>query len=483
MDVLKSVRNNLLTKNLKHSVTEFYEPDYEIHEDDNEKEVFANWGDIKDFYEFDIKNSCRLVPKITNLHIEPENDKMKVSLASQVFSKSLGSIMHFCSQHNSVPNDSSRTAYLLLFVNNLFDSMNGGGKPEAGTFRGPITDSNKFKYYKFWHYAISKLEKMDYIDPLTGDTNNRSTVIQKTISTIKGCMELTKICLSLGIKEVCLRRMNQDGLENFFGSVRAVCYNSKSPIASHFRPGYTNLILTNLTSQHSVYSNCEEDGDKSLLKNVCELYDPNDPNTIMIDSIDNEAEANFDVGEELIKLEIDVDEISELKFIENEAMTLISGKACKHVIASSKCESCKNTLAAYCPLDAHLVISAIDSVIPRLTYPTMLFMNRFKLLLQSIEITLPYVCHEKNLSKKLMASLSNVDVAGIGCDEHAEDIACKMKKTAINICLASFIKQINGILTKKILEPLPNQSVIHTKAFAILKKKKVIGKFGQKMIS
>lgn len=479
--VLKSLRNNLLTKKLKHSVTSYYEPDDEIHEDNNDTKVFAHWGDVRDFYEFDKGNRPRLVRKISKLHIDPESDKMKVSLASQIFSKSLGTMMLFCSEHKLIPNDSSSTAYLLLFFNNMFDTINCGGKPVAGTFRGSITDSNKFKYYEFWNYAISKLEKMEYIDPDTGNTNNRTTVIQKTISTLKGYMELTKICLSLGMKEVSLRRMNQDGLENFFGSVRAVCHNSKSPIASHFRPGYTNLILTNLTSQHSIYSNCEEDGDRSLLKNVCELYD--DLNTFMTDSIDNDAEAKMDVGEELVKLEVDIDGLFEMSSVENEAMALISGTACKDVIASTKCESCINTLEAYCPLESHRAINAIDSVIPRLTYPTLLFMNRFKLLYQSVEITLPFVAHEKNLFRKLIASLSDVDVVGIGCKEHRDEIACKMKKVAINICLANFIKQINGILTKKIVEPLPGQSVIHSKAFEILKKKRGIGKHGQKMIS
>lgn len=72
------------------------------------KKVFAVWEDIKHFYEFDVKNnSCRLVRKIDHDHTYPENDKMKVSLASQIFSKTLGSIMLFCSKHHLVSRDYS----------------------------------------------------------------------------------------------------------------------------------------------------------------------------------------------------------------------------------------------------------------------------------------------------------------------------------------------------------------------------------------
>lgn len=469
--VLKTLRNNLLTKNLRHSVTGLYEPGCELRD---EKEAFANWQDIKDFYEFDMKNSCRLVPKITNDHIYPENDKMKVSLASQVFSKTLGSLMLFCSIHDLSPRDYSGTAYILLFVNNLFDSLNGGGKPEAGTFRGPINETNKSKYYKFWEYAILNLEKMDFIDKENGDVNNRSTVIKKTISTIKGYMELTKICFASGIQSVSLRQMNQDGLENFFGSVRSVCHNSKSPIPSLFRPGYTNLILTNLTSQHSISANCEDDGNKSLLRNVCELYD--DPTLIMKD---NEPEESNGDGELAINLEVTNDELVELKFIEGEALVAESGKVCKSITTSTKCELCKSTIESHCPLSGHRIITAIDLDIPILTYPTVLFICRFKLLFKTVETLLPFVCQEKKLFQKIIASLKNVDLEGIGCREHETEIGLKMKKLAVKSCVTNFI---NGILTKKIVDPLPNQTVIHKKAFEILKKKKGVGKFGQKMI-
>lgn len=229
-------------------------------------EATADWDDVRDMYGFDSRNVVRLLPKITADHINPIYEKMKVSYAAQVFSKSFGIIMLFCSKMKLLPRDCSGTAYILLFINNVFDSLNGGGKPVPNSFRASITDKNKAKYFKFWEYAIASLENMTFVDK-DGDTpNNRSTVIQKLVSTIRGYMELTIICFSLGIESISLRQMNQDALENFFGSIRSVSSNSKAPVPSQFRTGYTTLILNNLTSKHSVGGNCEEDDNTPLLK-------------------------------------------------------------------------------------------------------------------------------------------------------------------------------------------------------------------------
>lgn len=41
--VLKTLRNNLLTKDLRHSVTNCYDPDCELYDNDNDNKAFAVW--------------------------------------------------------------------------------------------------------------------------------------------------------------------------------------------------------------------------------------------------------------------------------------------------------------------------------------------------------------------------------------------------------------------------------------------------------
>lgn len=124
---------------------------------------------------------------------------MKVFVAAQVFSNTFGNIMLYCSENNQLPRDFSGTRNMLVFINNLFDSLNGGEtKTKINPLRSPIDMKNKEKIFGFWEYAISMLDKMNFVDKTTGNVNNMSSVFKKTISTIRGFMKLTKLCLSLG---------------------------------------------------------------------------------------------------------------------------------------------------------------------------------------------------------------------------------------------------------------------------------------------
>lgn len=86
--LLKGIRNNLVTKDLAFAM--------------NGTKRIAKWKHIIDFYEIDkyrFDVGERMVPKLTDSHIYPEKmRKMKVSVAAQVFSQRVGSIMLLLSE-------------------------------------------------------------------------------------------------------------------------------------------------------------------------------------------------------------------------------------------------------------------------------------------------------------------------------------------------------------------------------------------------
>lgn len=86
--LLKGVRNNLVTKDLL-----FYM---------NGEKKIAKWSHIIQFYEIDklrLDIGERMAPKLTDSHIYPDRlKKMKVSVAAQVFSQRVGSIMLMLSE-------------------------------------------------------------------------------------------------------------------------------------------------------------------------------------------------------------------------------------------------------------------------------------------------------------------------------------------------------------------------------------------------
>lgn len=89
--LLKGIRNNLITKDLTFSI--------------NGTKRVAKWEHLIKFYEIDkyrLDVGERMVPKLTDSHIYPDKiKKMKVSIAAQVFSQRVGSIMLLLSEWSS----------------------------------------------------------------------------------------------------------------------------------------------------------------------------------------------------------------------------------------------------------------------------------------------------------------------------------------------------------------------------------------------
>jgi hypothetical protein len=105
---MKSVRNNLLK--------------YDIFFNDNKK---ASMKYIEAFYESDKSKPLRMAPKLTNIHIHPNNfQKMRVKYATQVFSESvaIGLLTYAC--FNTLPAEGSETSEFLEQFDKLFDLFN-----------------------------------------------------------------------------------------------------------------------------------------------------------------------------------------------------------------------------------------------------------------------------------------------------------------------------------------------------------------------
>lgn len=200
--LLKVVRNNLMTKNLKHCISRRWSIFNKDTCKADSKTYIASWVDVSDVYDFDLKGTQRLLENITDEHIAPNRQKMKVDNATQVFSQTFGNVMLHFSGKKDFERDCFGTAQVLLFFNDLFDSLNGSDESEGECLNGSI-DANSV-HFVYWEYALQMLSKMYFVDKETGLPNNRSSVIFKFMSTIRGFIEISSICLNL-MKEVSLR--------------------------------------------------------------------------------------------------------------------------------------------------------------------------------------------------------------------------------------------------------------------------------------
>lgn len=191
-----------MTKKLRHFVAKRWK----ISDSSNtlsKKAQFASWDYVSELYNIDCQSAHRSLKKITDEHINPKKEKMTVSVAAQIFSEKFGTVMLDYSEQDDNPDNFSETAQILLFFNDVFDSLNGSESPCVGNLAGSI-DKNSV-HFDFWEYALNMLSKMDFVDKTSGSINNKSTVLKKFESTIRGYIELTKICFKLKMTKVSLR--------------------------------------------------------------------------------------------------------------------------------------------------------------------------------------------------------------------------------------------------------------------------------------
>lgn len=204
--LIKGIRNNLMTKTLKHRITARWNLSTTGFRKSVKKQKLrsASWDQVERFYRYSLKRSTK--SKLTEEHIKPNKLKMKVSVATQIFSQTCGSMMLKYADSGILPKKYSNTAEILLFFNDLFDSVNGSCEYDSDNLKGPVTEGSV--HFPFWNYALCMLSEMKFYDKATGKPTNRTAVLKHFESTIKGYIEISRKCMNLNISEIAIRYLN-----------------------------------------------------------------------------------------------------------------------------------------------------------------------------------------------------------------------------------------------------------------------------------
>jgi hypothetical protein len=201
--LIKGIRNNLMTKTLKHRITARWNLSSTGVNKNFKKEKLrsASWDHVETFYRQSLKRSTKL--RITEEHIKPNKSKMRVSVATQIFSQTCGSTMLKYVDSGILAKKYSDTAEILLFFNDVFDSMNGSYEYDRNHLKGPVSADSI--HFPFWNYALCMLSEMKFHDKITGGVTNRTAVLKHFQSTIKGFIEICRTCMNLNIPKISIR--------------------------------------------------------------------------------------------------------------------------------------------------------------------------------------------------------------------------------------------------------------------------------------
>ncbi|KAF0704247.1 Uncharacterized protein FWK35_00030831, partial [Aphis craccivora] len=207
---------------------------------------FIRWSHYVDVYMNDIaRNSnspTKVCPKITPRHIAPDNfAKMSVKLATQIFSDSMAKGIQFYRQYIKIDSlkNSYETQTFTERLNLLFDVLNRKYPAE-----GIKKNSNDFKVLEDTIAWLDSWE--DQVDQhgITGDEFLTQSTAEGLRVTIQSTLDLCKYLLDeCGFKYILTYKMNQDRLEQFFGTVRQAIGPNDHPCTPTFLQVYKMLAV------------------------------------------------------------------------------------------------------------------------------------------------------------------------------------------------------------------------------------------------
>lgn len=161
-------------------------------------------------FDADNQSSLKICPKLSNDHfVLPFGKKMKVSLAVQIFSRSVATGLQIYAHDGILPEEVNETAHFVKQIDELWNLLN------SSTYSAEkLDDITKFRTFIQW------IEKWSFVNQ-EGLTKDKLP--------FKKCLLITLSSFSLMMLELLTqrrhqllsaRRFNQDSLENTFAMIR-----------------------------------------------------------------------------------------------------------------------------------------------------------------------------------------------------------------------------------------------------------------------
>lgn len=298
--LLKSVRNNLLKYKICFNTGK------------------ASWKDITEFYDSDKIKSLRLAPKLTNTHINPNGfEKMRVKYAVQVLSESVAVGISTYVSLGAMTAEVAGTANFLENFDKLFDIFN------SQRTRGVNKYNLSFMGAEYQNTFIRSIKIFDHSNK---NISNKIKCFQGWCSNINALKQLWLDLKSQGCSFLLTRRLNQDSLENFFGSLRSQGGNSTNPTPQHFISAFKKLFSLSYL-QHSESANCAADFDTILAK-------------INTNPIRQAFEERLPSRDEILTFHFT--DYRELDLVIENAISYVSGYLFKKCLDVHDCDLCRN---------------------------------------------------------------------------------------------------------------------------------------------
>ncbi|CAK1594424.1 unnamed protein product [Parnassius mnemosyne] len=216
---------------------------YQVFVDENGKKI--KWSYLEELNKLQEKEKFHLANKLRYRHIHYHNQKMKVKLATQLFSLSVCDAIDFCREELNLPifRESLPTTVFLNTINNFFDILNSKSMSQHG-YKKPINENNA-------------KEILEYIDKVAGYISNlkcdngplliesqRKVGFKGFIGCAVAVRHFYETLVQTGeLVFFPFYKTSQDHLELLFGNIRSHGGSNNNPTARQFKAAYKKLLV------------------------------------------------------------------------------------------------------------------------------------------------------------------------------------------------------------------------------------------------
>lgn len=361
------------------------------------------------------------------------------------------------------------TSQVVAFLDNLFDSVNGvstfSKKSKGKELRSTVTKTSL--HHQFWREAIKKLQEMKFIDKNSKEVTVPST--RNWLVTLRSFQRLWQFFEEKNITIMRPRYFNSDGLENFFGRVRAYNSRNNNPDCQSFTNTFKSLLITGFIKFHNNSFNCEDESCYQLLK-MKSLFQTNDNIVEIIDSnTDLQSNSPSNVSANLCTM-------ARRERLNVHARAYTAGWVIRKILKKSKCLQCKKDLTSTNESDVHKWVSQKEYKSRRgLIYASEHFVMLFGTIFKETNLFLDSNAHKHNLATKICNIVQKkCAFEFIKCQKHKNYIIQAFMSITTKLAIHNWCNIINKILKGTDIVRLENMSskpAMQAKALEKFKKK------------
>lgn len=284
------------------------------------------WSIIQELSNKQTSEGLHAANKLTERHINFQNEKMNVRLAAQTLSLSVSDAIKFCDFQ-----DGEGTADFCKNINDTFDILNSMNVFAKYKYKEPLSVKNYEIFKTKIEFLISYLKNILHNSGKLIIHTNRKTGFLGLIVCLTNLLNLYDVVISTGKMNYLLTfKLSQDHLETFFSAIRSRGGFNNNPTARQFKSAYKRLLVHHQITT-SPNANC------SVLDATTILFVGSGHNTKTCD-IAYSSDISDNLDDEYIETIMSLS-----PFVEN-VVVYISGYVMKKVLPKINCTICKNYL-------------------------------------------------------------------------------------------------------------------------------------------